>query len=294
MSFLSDVKSQIIAQPYKNVCCRRAILYGFAVAKGRAKDQSIQISLENAECIEFLSSLVFEFYGKVPDIHSNPSGGRCKIVSFKSPSLEKHLNSLDNDVASPFIPKCKGCSSAFLAGAFLACGRATNPQKQYRIEFSPIKNIEKLQSVLLENGLDFSITHRRGEDILYTSNSVTAEDFFAEIGLNSTAFMLMNSKIEGQFKNEANRITNCETHNIMKTVSASHRWVNAIEALEAANLLSNLPEELEDTARMRLKYKDYSLSRLALEFTPPISKPGLSHRLNKIVELADALLNKKN
>ena len=106
------------------------------------------------------------------------------------------------------------------------------------------------------------------------------------------AFLLMNSKIEGEFKNSANRVRNCETNNILKTVSASARWVSAIEALDEANLLSTLPDELEKTARLRLEYRDYSLARLAAEFTPPISKPGLSHRLNKIVELSDILLKK--
>jgi DNA-binding transcriptional regulator WhiA len=51
-----------------------------------------------------------------------------------------------------------------------------------------------------------------------------------------------------------------------------------------------MAEELEKTARLRLEYKDYSLARLAAEFSPPISKPGLSHRLNKILEIYENLL----
>jgi DNA-binding protein WhiA len=138
--------------------------------------------------------------------------------------------------------------------------------------------------------MSFLRTKRRSEDIIYTSNSNLLEDFFATIGLNSLTFLLINSKIENEFKNTANRIRNCETNNIDKTISASLKWVNAIEALEKANLLSTLPEELEKTARLRLEYKDYSLARLAAEFSPPISKPGLSHRLNKILEIYENLL----
>jgi DNA-binding protein WhiA len=100
----------------------------------------------------------------------------------------------------------------------------------------------------------------------------------------------MNNKIEKDLKNTANRQSNCELYNIQKTVTASGRVLNAINALKDANLLSTLPEELENTAQLRLKYPDYSLARLASVFTPPISKPGLSHRLNKIVEFAEKVL----
>ena len=150
----------------------------------------------------------------------------------------------------------------------------------------------KIFLLFSEIGLNFSMAQRRGESVIYTENSSAIEDFFAAAGMNSTAFLLMNSKIESEFKNSANRVRNCETNNIMKTVSASARWVSAIEALDKANLLSTLPEELEKTARLRLQFRDYSLTRLAAEFTPPISKPGLSHRLNKIVELSESLLKK--
>ena len=82
-------------------------------------------------------------------------------------------------------------------------------------------------------------------------------------------------------------------NNISKTVAASARVLDAIKALQDANLLSTMPEELESTAMLRLQYPDYSLARLAAQFTPPISKPGLSHRLNKIVDFADNALGKR-
>ena len=103
----------------------------------------------------------------------------------------------------------------------------------------------------------------------------------------------MNSKIEKDIKNSAQRVANCEMNNILKTVDAAAKYVHAIESLERANLLSTLPEELEKTARMRLLYRDYSLARLAAEFTPPISKQGLSHRLNKILEIYENTLGGK-
>ena len=103
----------------------------------------------------------------------------------------------------------------------------------------------------------------------------------------------MNAKIEGELRNNANRVFNCDTNNIDKAVRASLKHISYISRLDEANLLSSLPEELEATARLRLLYKDYSLAQLAAISVPSISKSGLSHRLNKISEIAEKLLTKK-
>ena len=293
MSFLSDIKEQIISQPYKNACCRRAMLSGILFAKGSVTDGEISIALENKDTADYASVLVKEFFGKETTVSASDIGGRRKILSFASGACEKYLHSLSVTSVPLFNEKCGGCGNAFLRGVFIASGRFTDPKKRYRLEFSPIARHEALREYLALSGITLSLSKRRDELVLYTGNSNTIEDFFALIGMNSTAFLLMNSKIESDFKNTANRIRNCETNNILKTVSAAARWIEAIEALEESNLLSTLPEELEKTARLRIEHRDYSLSRLAAEFTPPISKPGLSHRLNKILEISENLLGKK-
>ena len=88
-------------------------------------------------------------------------------------------------------------------------------------------------------------------------------------------------------------MANCETNNIAKTVDAARGQLEVIRALDEANLLSSLPDELEATARLRLQYSDLSLSQLAAVSVPPISKPGLSHRLKRIIEIGNNLLMRK-
>lgn len=293
MSFLTDIKKQILNQPYKSACCRRAMLNGIIFAKGSLINGEVCITLEHKDSMEYTSVLVKEFFGKEVDISTSNIGGRRKILSFTSGACEKYLHLLSTNATPLFNERCTGCVSAFLRGVFIACGRITDPEKRYRLEFSPVDRQDILLEYFSQSGINLSLSERRGERILYTGNSSVAEDFFALIGMNSIAFLLMNSKIESDFKNTANRIRNCETNNILKTVSAAAKWIEAIEALEKANLLSTLPEELEKTARLRIEHRDYSLSRLAAEFTPPISKPGLSHRLNKILEISENLLGKR-
>ena len=110
--------------------------------------------------------------------------------------------------------------------------------------------------------------------------------------MNKTVFAIMNAKISGEIRNSVNRIANCETNNIGKAVRASGKHLEVIVELANANLLSSLPDELERTARLRMEHPDYSLTQLSQIIVPPVSKSGLSHRLNKIVELSRSLLNK--
>ena len=109
--------------------------------------------------------------------------------------------------------------------------------------------------------------------------------------MNHTAFELMNAKIEREIRNNANRVSNCETNNIDKAVKASVEQIAVIKKLISTGLISYLPDELEMTARLRMENEHLSLAQLASIITPPISKPGLSHRLKKINQLAEELLN---
>lgn len=290
MSFSDVQKNEIITQQYKSICCRRALLSGVLFSRGTFESSGIVISMQNDSHRKYISELIREIYGKEPEIKSPKGGGRKKLICFTSPAAFKYLSKIASDSGEIFQEKCSFCRSAFLRGVFLASGTVSDPEKQYRLELMPTSGVKALSELLCDDGI--SLTERVSADkkSLYTNKSSVIEDFFAALGLNNTVFTLMNKKIEFELKNNVNRIRNCETNNIEKSVSASIKQVEAIEALVNANMLSTLPEELEKTARLRLQFRDYSLSRLAAEFSPPISKPGLSHRLNKIVEISERLL----
>ena len=295
MTFLDELKKQIAEESQKSSCCRRAMLNGMVIAKGKVADGTVTLSLGSCEAVRCAEELIREFFSQAAESVANTAGGRRRLISFRSPLMEKYLNNIGSDVQRLCQKKCQGCDIAFMRGVFLASGRMTTiGKKSTRLEIAPIERCDLLHSYFESHGISFSRQNRREETLLYTGNTAVIEDFFAILGLNSATFALMNNKIEREFKNTANRQRNCEMNNIQKTVTASGRVLGAINALMEANLLSTMPEELENTALLRLQYPDYSLARLAAQFTPPISKPGLSHRLNKIVEFAEHALGKRD
>ena len=107
------------------------------------------------------------------------------------------------------------------------------------------------------------------------------------LGINDAAFLFMNCKIEKQFRNEANRRANCEAGNITRTVNAAAKLLGLLRRAEERGALSALPEELSAVAKLRLSYPEASLTQLASLTTPPITKSGVNHRLQKITELLE-------
>ena len=271
MSFSSKQKESIITAVYKSPCCRRALLSGILFAKATVSEEGIVLILEKPDYADFSAKLIKEFYGVTPEIYRTKKGGEI------------------------LMQKCSSCLSSFLRGVFLASGRVSNPEKQYSLEFSLGDRSENFMQFLSERGVIARISHKKSGIVLYIKNSSEIEDFYGYAAMNPAMFALIEAKFEGEARKNIMRVTNCMTNNIQKAVDAAAKQNKLIAELERANLLSSLPDELEETARLRLRYPDLSLSQLAAIAVPAISKPGLSHRLKKIMELGTQLLyNKSN
>lgn len=293
-SFCIEQKEELVSQLPKNSCCRRALLHGVMAVRGEIAQSTVVLTLDNTNIAEAMCELVSEFFGKEAKYLKKRQGERTVSISFFSPAAIRYLSEIDSSETIAPMPKCHTCAAFFLQGIFLACGRISSPKKQYCLELLPKNRTNALKAYLLDLGIDMHLSTRLGADVLYLKNSGAIEDFFAIAMMNATAFRMMNAKIESDIRNTANRVANCETNNIEKAVAASARQIAAIEDLASRGLLSSLPEELEKTARLRLEHRDLSLSQLAALCVPPITKPGLSHRLSKIVSVAGKLLTEEN
>ena len=293
MSFASDLKAQIISENINMSCCRRALLMGVLFAKASSDANGvISFNIESDEYADFLKALIVEQYAKEPLVSRPKSGGRCRVVSFNSKAAHKYLVRVD--MGQDLIDaKCPSCRSAFFRGVFFASGRICDPAKQYLLEFSPLIRIETFTELLFDAGIEPKTTYRSGKPILYVKKSSMIEDFLALSSLNDAVFELMNVKIEGELRNNANRIANCEMNNIDRAVSASTRQLAVLDELDKCNMLSSLPDELEKTARLRLNHRDLSIPQLAAISVPPISKSGLTHRMKRIMEIAESMLSQK-
>ena len=188
--------------------------------------------------------------------------------------------------------KCPHCQSHFLRGLLVVCGSVTDPTKAYHLEFR-ISNAEKIPYLHdFFKSIDWDFKYRKIDfgGGFYSKKAADVENILQMAGATNTLFTLMNAQIRHEIRNEENRISNCIARHISQTVKASEECRRAIERITEAGKFETMPEELKQTARLRLEHDDASLAELASLHNPPITKSGLNHRLKKILAFAQGLI----
>lgn len=175
-------------------------------------------------------------------------------------------------------------AGAFVGGVFLACGTLSDPETKYHLEFAVPREELLMMFVALLQDVGFSplLTQRRGQAIVYLHDSTQIEDLLTFMGCPLTSMEIMNAKILKERRNAANRASNCDTANMDKVAGAAAGQIVAINAVG----LDSLPEELRALAELRLQNPFDSLRELGQKLTPPLSRSGVNHRLEKIIDLA--------
>ena len=185
---------------------------------------------------------------------------------------------------------------AFLAGAFLSCGSVTDPMKEYHLEFViPFEDLTKdLLSVIKSLGINAKFTDRKGYYIIYMKGSEDIEDFLTLLGATMSSIEMMNMKILKDIRNKANRIANCDSANIERTLNASEKQIADIEFIIDTVGIDYLPSDLINIAELRLEYPEMSLRELGEALDKPLGRSGANHRLKRISEIADKLREERN
>ena len=294
MSFSVEQQQEIIEQVYKSSCCRRSLLCGIMYSKGEVNGKRVTLTLEKKEFADFAGNLVHEFYGMDVEAFRLETGGRNIKIAFNSPSASKYMTEIQKKteytVCDIITQICASCLPSFLRGVFLASGRLSDPEKQFSLEFTLNEKCDGFAGILSDLDMNPLVASKKNSKIVYFRRADDIEAFFGHAGLNKVVFDIIENKIKALARRESQRYLNCVTRNYDRMVSVSERQINIITKLEELQLLSSLPDELEETARLKLRYPDLPLSALAAQMTPAISKSGLSHRLKKIEELGAKLL----
>lgn len=183
------------------------------------------------------------------------------------------------------------CRRAYLRGAFLGSGSVSDPEKGYHLEFVNAKEeyAISLRNLINKFGMDAKIVMRKNNYVAYLKEGAQIVDLLNIMGAHVALMELENIRIIKEMRNNVNRLVNCETANINKTVSAAVRQVQDIHYLEGVIGLSTLPQNLEEIAQCRLKYPSASLKELGEQLNSPVGKSGVNHRLRKLSELANQL-----
>lgn len=184
---------------------------------------------------------------------------------------------------------------AYLRGAFLAGGSINHPESSsYHLEVysSYQAHIEDLCKLANEFNLNAKWIERKKGYFMYIKEGEKITEFLNIIGAHQALLKFEDVRIVKDMRNSVNRLVNCETANLNKTVSAAMRQIENIKLIEEELGLDNLPPKLREIAEIRLKYPELTLKELG-DFLPSgrASKSGINHRLRKLDEIANKLKN---
>ncbi len=298
MSFSAEVKNELCNAKRGCSFCTGAELYGMLLFGDAVSQDSLTFVTECREAADLFVMDTIELTGAIMTIHEpdlrdrthrplytvtlEDMGGILRII--------QQFHPFDEELHMNLLPKTC-CKNAFLRGAYLACGTMSNPSKEYHLEFRApnLRLASILCGILEQSGLHFKISLRGGDPVVYVKESEAIEDTLARLGAPNQSMELMNRKIEKEVRNNANRITNCETANIEKTVNASLAQILKIKKIKDSVGLESLPIPLQEAALLRLANPDATLSQLCMLAGGSVSRSGLNHRLNRLCKLADEL-----
>lgn len=291
MSFSSDIKKELCGVRELSPNEMTAMLYGMFFA-GRTLNNKPIVQTENPDLAAAAAALA-EFV--FPDEHYETrrlvkNGSSLYTFGIKSRCVTESFGDFSS-VNSEIVSGNDADSSAFLRGVFVSCGSVTDPNKEYHLEIVLPENHRSgaLRGFIEEHGMSVKSTVRGKNTVLYFKTSGHIEDFLTYIGAGLHALEIMQVKIEKDIRNRANRSVNCDSANLDKTVAASEKSRRDIALIIEKRGLDSLPAELRETAVLRMKNPESSLSELCTLHSSEISRSGLNHRLKKLSAIAESL-----
>ncbi|SEQ23666.1 DNA-binding protein WhiA [Piscibacillus halophilus] len=307
MSFASETKKEL-TNIESDDCCKRAELAALIRMNGSLsfsnRQYILDVQTENAAIARRIYSLIKSMY-EVPlellvrkkmrlkknNIYIVRMYDQVKNLLTDLEILEESF-AIKRIVSDSFIEKdC--CKKSYLRGAFLAGGSVNNPEtSSYHLEIYSFyeEHNDTLCRLLNHFDLNAKTLERKKGFICYIKEAEKITEFLILIGAHQALLKFEDVRIMRDMRNSVNRLVNCETANLNKTIGAAFRQVENIRYIEKTVGLDALPEKLREVAELRVQHQDVTLKELGeLSKYGKISKSGINHRLRKIDEYAEKL-----
>ncbi|WP_027965416.1 DNA-binding protein WhiA [Halalkalibacillus halophilus] len=309
MSFASETKKEL-TNIQADDCCQKSELAALIRMNGSLsfsnRQYVLDVQTENAAIARRMYTLIKHAYDmpvellvrkkmrlKKNNIYIVRMFDGVKSMLTDLGILEEPFNFVRN-ISQKYLKK-NCCKKAYLRGAFLAGGSVNNPEtSSYHLEI--FNFYEEHNSALVDLMNDFGLhakTHERKNGyIVYLKEAERITEFLIIIGAHQALLKFEDVRIMRDMRNSVNRIVNCETANLNKTIGAAFRQVENIRYIKETVGLESLPDKLREAAELRYNHQDVSLKELVeLADSSSISKSGLNHRFRKIDEYAEKLRN---
>ena len=288
MSFSMNVKQELSQiSDLKNKEAVKFELIGYLISSNiKLENGYIRYSTENEYNINRYNKLLTNL--KI-DYDINIQGKVFNIICKKIESIEQ-IYYEDNDI---FLIESidEKYVKNLVRGSFMGSGSINEPEKNYHFEITinTRQNAEKILKILENVSIKSKILERKRGYSIYIKEAESISNILAFMGANNAVLKFEELRIVKDMKNNVNRIVNCETANINKTINAATFQIEAIKKIIESGNFDKLSENLKEMAELRISNPDATLVELGEMLKKPIGKSGVNHRLKKLIEMSENL-----
>ncbi|MDD3654539.1 MAG: DNA-binding protein WhiA [Desulfotomaculaceae bacterium] len=313
MSFSATTKNELARIIDQRPCCRLAELAALIRMDGSiqissGKLMSLNITTENAAVARKIFSMVKGLFNLRTEVlvqrktrlrKNNiylvriPPQQQLAVLLSQVGMLDWHGRLKDTVREDLFTKEC--CRRAYLRGAFLGGGSVNSPEGTYHLEVTTgnEKHASCIRRLMQKFHLFAKVSERKNWQVIYLKGSEQIVRFLNITGAHAAVLNFENARIYKDVRNQVNRLVNCETANLNKTINASVRQMENIKLVRDTIGFDHISASLREAAELRVKYPDASLKELGNYMQPRLGKSGMSHRLRKIDEIAEKIRNKR-
>ena len=287
MSFSSDIKQELNKNSNlanKNIVKQELVGYLISGNINIVNNKEIKFSTESDYNINRFSKLLTNL-----DInHSIDMVGKNFVITLKT----KEIDFVEYDkgtVKIKEVPENQEEKKAIIRGTFMGAGSINNPEREYHLEMEVTneQNMNVVLKLLLEFGIKAKYMEAKNKYYIYLKEGEEISKFLALIGAAKAVMKFEDIRIQKEMRGKVNRLVNCETANLNKTINASIEQIAAIRKLQENGEFKKLDDNLKEIALLRLENPDMPLIELGKKLKVPIGKSGVNYRLKKIMEIAN-------
>ena len=290
MSFSSDLKEEL--SKTNNLAKKEEVKYeliGYLISKNASIiKNNIRYATESEYNINRFSKLL-----KNLNINHNIEfDGKSFIIMLKAKDCIEEVDIQNGEINIKNVTNIsENEKRAIVRGSFLGAGSVNNPEKKYHLEINLSNkiNLDYLFEIINKMNIKCKKLELEKKYSIYLKDGEEISLLIALMGANKSVLKFENIRVQREMRGKVNRIVNCQTANLNKTINASVEQIEAIKKLQMSNKFNKLDENLKEIALLRLEYPDMSLVELGKKLKKPVGKSGVNYRLKKIIEISNDL-----
>ena len=286
-SFAYEVKSELANVVNFNRCCNIAQLNAMLKVGAEINGNRIDFSSTNAAVARKVLKIVKKVYPKAKTEVAVIRNKKFRTTNRYVIRIFENLKTapLFKEMINNKFPTESCCQGAYLRGLFLACGSVNKPESSYHLEiFTTSESIAKFIVKSMKR-MDFPARYfqRKDKFVVYMKEFDMICDFLYLIKADNAVERFEVAQNVKEVRININRVINCETANLHRTINAAQKQIKDIRILYA--LGKPLDDNLKEVAEIRLQNPDASIPELAEKLY--ISASCFKHRMFKIHLMAN-------